>query len=306
MGFSTVIVPAADVARATADKNLLVGNHRIFDNGAVAGRWNTAGDFAVADDSDPLTPAKFGVAKRIDIVTKRLTADTVSFLMYRNSITPFGPFDVAMIAGHTFGSTTTLVEIIISDDGKFDGTGLNQETIASFAGPFGTSKRLVSIDLKHTGAVPLRYSGVENVAVKVTTSIGLKPEIGEFWLGQRIQFHHKTDRPDRSHERRSVFRDFQTDSQAKFRQVLADTQAAFTGNWVIHDPTLEAEYNQFLLDVKQGAESFLYIENPGTAPAETHQMWAMNSPIPFPELGVELNRTSLEMEEAPIFLDLEL
>lgn len=302
MAGTQTAVDSGDVTRLGNDKPLLLSNHRLED--ATTLEWDAAGVMGSTTTTDADYPIRLAYDRRLDDVTQPDTPGTTHYLMFdAGSGNTFGDFDVVVIAGHNFSGRTITIDAIVTDDGDFTGTGSGRQIIETWTNPT-TSERLVSFALFHTGSDPLTYQDYRYFGIKLVDGSSFTPQIGEVWIGQRCQMHRKGDRPDTSYDRRSVFREFATDGQNTFRQILAKKQAVFSRSWQLNDSTLITNVETFRADAEYGGKPFLYWENPNSAPNDAFLMLNQGQ-IALPEVGVSLRSLTLDMVENAPMVDLE-
>lgn len=183
MAWSSAALAAQETTDFAADLPILVGSN-VGDTLASA-RWNATGSLADADATATNYPATLGMDRKGNHLTKPSTAGTTRYWMADLGAS-VGDFDVAMLIGHnmgTIGDGTAVLEI--ADDNAFTS---NLQTIGTFdPDPDTSDARIVLTTLKHTGAVPLRYSGARYVRLNFTFSGSQTPQFGELWLGRRRQ-----------------------------------------------------------------------------------------------------------------------
>lgn len=305
MAWSAADVPAADVTRANNDKPIIVFDHIIANTTLTDARWNSDGNFATADNVNSSFPIRYSYDRRIDTPTKRTTGATTSWLIFDAGASGFPDFDVCAILGHNFADiTVTQIDLGISDAADVAG-GAGAEIIETWstAGDWANNKRLVSRDLRSSGATTNeRFSDVRYLGLKITSSGSETPEVGELWLGKRMQMHTRELVPTTAESFGVDYGEFVSENRHRVRAVLAQGFASYRAEFRFKDSTLEGEIRTGLADAQYGARPFLYLHEPNTDVQNAVVGWATNTPLAMENEGNSVQKLTIDLDElAPFY-----
>jgi hypothetical protein len=183
VAWTSAALAAEETADFDADLPILIGTNP-GDN-LVDARWNATGSLVDADASATGYPATCGMDRKGNHLTKPVSAGTTRYWM-ADLGTAAPDFDIAILFSPNLGAIGSgTAELSIADDSAFSS---NLQVIGTFdPTPDTQTGRQVLTTLKHTGSVPLRYSGARYVRLKFVFGASQTPQFGELWLGRRRQ-----------------------------------------------------------------------------------------------------------------------
>lgn len=190
MAWSSAAIPSDELGWYDDDKPCALGGTVI--SSASTLEWQAAG----ANDSDADYPETRGYDGYTDLLTQPATAGTTRD--YVAEFTTGVTIDTFALLGHELVSDgATALRVYIADDAAFTVNAQLIYELLAF-----TTKRVVGLELMHTGSTPLRYSSVQYIMVRIVCASSKTPAIGEVLLGQRRQFKSNPTVPwDPSHLR---------------------------------------------------------------------------------------------------------
>jgi hypothetical protein len=264
---------AADLLALGLDKPILLGEHLILTTllgTSTGGVWSTTGN--TTDTSSPASGfhewrAYDGFA-HYDLHTKPSSSQTTWYLSFDLSSSPVA-FDTLAIFGDNLDAMTR-IDVEIADNATFS-TRFDKIAAFTSGGSYGwgtgaLAKRIVTAKLIVDSSEEVGASGVAYLRFKFTITGGGVPEVSEIWLGARRQLlwdpsvpvgdRVETTQRGSTHTRAGLTVGRATRIGRAERMVSlpsgdADELDAITGWWS---------------DCDRGARSFLWIEDPGTAP----------------------------------------
>lgn len=302
---------AALAAQETADFDLgypiLIGTNP--GDGLIDARWNATGSLVDANASATGYPATCGADRKGNHLTKPATAGTTRYWMADFGTAP-PDFDVAILFGHNLGAIGSgTAELSIADDSAFT---VNLQVIGTFdPNPDTSTARQVLTTLKHTGAVPLRYSGARYVRLKFVFAAAQTPQFGELWLGRRRQMstHFLLDGFDNLGEE-SGRDEFVADDGNRILYGTGARARTVPANLILgtNNSGEAATHRSWWTDCRGGTRPSVLILSPSTAPNTTAMICApqearLYRPIlAIPSVGWEKRRWSATFRETDTYL----
>lgn len=284
MAWSSAQISSDDLAYAADDKPILSGLNAVAKASSGNRQWSTTGTIAGADrtDSDhPVQAAHDGLA----IVDTRPDASLTTWYL-QLPLDGTQPFDLIAIIGHNIASNSGTVAAEIADDSGFT---TNLEEIASWTPSSPASgkddKRLVSLELKHTGTTALRYSNVEHLRIKVTAASAFIPLFREIWFGKRYQLAHFPSIPWNPYDFRSKSSRMELNTGAIVDRTFYKGQQVISPTLRISDNTQRDRVRDWAEDSGWGTQSFMWFDKPNSDPQRCWLMKADNVGLSLPLQG---------------------
>lgn len=311
MAWSSAVVTAAELAALALDKPTLVAVQAL--ESPQAAKWDADGSMAGgADISATGYPARWAHDRRTGLRTKPTGATEApagtwsTYLCFQLNASP-DDFDCIFIQDHNFGTIGGLTVTAEIDDVNTFASGTHQ-TIATWT-PLTSNARLASLVLTHTGVTARRYTGVPYLRIKATkvTAGSFTPEIGEVWVGRRRQLLRKSGEPYDDLGLKSEQSSFSTRTGITTSSVRYKGRRTVGAKFVPSDTTEKSDITAFFRECNYGTRSFIWVENPSSAPA-SYNLVKLNEPeFVFPRTGPAMRDWNLEAsEQGPDFLDVEL
>lgn len=300
MAWSSADIPLGERTLYTADKPIIVALNAI-ESPQIA-RWDANGSLADgADIAATDWPTTRAYDRLTGLRTKPNAAATTQYLCFQLAATP-EDFDCLFILDHNLGTIGGVtVSLEIADDNTFT-TNLTQ--IESRA-PGSSNKRIASFLLNHTGGAVQRYSGVPYLRLKMTKGSSFTPEIGEVWLGRRVQLRYKANVPwDPSHFVSDVA-DHVTRSGILTRTIRHRGKRIIEASF---NPDVAADKTDLITwfqDTNHGSKPFIWCEDPATTPSDYNVMTLDDAELVFPSVGPFEREIQIKAtENGPDFLEL--
>ena len=307
MVWSSIPVPASEVALAVAGVPMLVASNAVEYTGQADPIWSIPATFTGSDITDPAAPTRAVRDRHLHVRSRALqqtpAAFTVSLVM---RLDPAKPFDTFFLAGHNFNSIASsgsvFLELQIADDPTF---AVALATIATHT--VADNRRLTRLTLFHTGSSALRYSGVAYARLRIS-AIGVgatftsMPSIGEIVLGLRRQLERNPTVPYDNNELASDITTFRSKSGivSNYERFVAQRRVAATFST---DTTSNLNtINAWFSDAGYGLRPGLWIEV--LEGGFFVQSYWMRSPsaLTLPMQGPFERTWDLELEEIAPFL----
>lgn len=304
MAYSSAQISAADLALLAADKPVLSTNAI---RSAIV-EWRIDGSFdSGVNATDPSYPGSRIYDGKTHVRTRATTTASDISLMIDTG-TDGIEFDFFSIIGHNFGDSSTNVTytLQISNNSDFS---LNVVTLAASTFIVGNGNpRIIDMSLFHTGSVPLRYSGVQYIRIRLQSVSLYKFEIGELILGRRRQLKRQPNIPWDDYALGSL-----SDMAVSMAGVITKYSRNFGGRRMAatfnpHETQYINDFKAWWEDIDYGARSFVWIDKPGTAPGATYLMHidATNAMLGIPLVGpIEREISIASVEQGPDFYALE-
>jgi len=297
---------AAAVARVTNDKPILVGANAL--ESVTTMKWltgatdNVTTATSLTDSSYPVTRA---YDRHLHATTRPQTSTTASTWYLCFDINATKSFDMIMIGGHNFTSATSLtVSFEIADSATYNS---NLHELASWSNAHASSKRLVSLSLKHTGSDPFSYSIDTSTPyarygrLKLAAGANWTPQIGEIWLGTRRHLPYQFDGPLDDKSTESVVSDFEARSGARTRYVFSEGRARRAVSTLVDAAADITTVDNFWSDCGHGSKPFLMLDQPSTDAQRCYLMTHQGG-LDFPLVLPAARQLSLNMvEHAPYY-----
>jgi hypothetical protein len=284
-----------------ADKPLIMARNWLRLSTADA-KWNTAGTWAAADGSDADGPATYGFDDFDHLQTYPDDAappNTVYYVM--NLGAESGEVDSVALKNHNLNSEG--VTVAVEFDGTAGPTGTFGTTHTAASSTPSSDKRVVFLDLHHTGSVPLRYTSVQYLRLKCTGTT-ITPKIGEVIISRRRQLKHKALLPwDKSSKISNVGR-FDTAGGIDHSYTFHKNRRILRGTLKAHEDDFIDDLDAFYeTDTDGGTLPFLWIEDPNTDASDAHWVKLVNPDLIYPLSGwTERNFQLHAREMGPNFL----
>ena len=285
----------------TNDKPILVGSHAVAKAAPNAAnmRFVTGNDL----NGTTRTLAGFPTDLAYDFYNHTYTkGDTTSaatwYLSMDLGADATRVFDVLMVAGHnlgTIGGLTVSLEVGTSD-------AFSSVTEIFSTTPGTSNKRIVSVDLSDT-STPKQWTGEQFVRLKMTKGSGWSgPQIGQLWLGQRRHLPYNFDGSTQGSRIRSEVIRHSSLSGITTNYTHSKGQALREGALTLDTAADHTMVENWWEDTDYGAKPFLWIENPGTSPADCHVMTSVDTELTFEDNGPFSKELDLGMRESAPFL----
>ena len=303
---------AAAVARVTNDKPILCGENIL--EGVSVMKWcdGTQGSADVGttssggtDRTDAAYPTSRADDRHLHATTRPATSivDDDFYLAWDLNATK--SFDMIMIGGHNFTDATSLtVTFEIADNSTF---GSNLHTLATWSNAHQSSKRLVSLSLKHTGSDPLSYAIDTSTPygrwgrIKLNSGANWTPQIGEVWLGTRRHLPYQFDGPLDDKSTEAVVSDFEARSGARTRYVFSEGRARRSVSTLVDAAADITTVDNFWAECGYGSKPFLMLDQPNTD-AQRCYLMSHQGGLDFPLVLPAARQLSLNMvEHAPYY-----
>lgn len=305
MAYGSTEWPAAKIALHNADKVAVLGeNHvRSLTSSTLQWRTGTATWAAGSDGTAAQGPVDYLADGLLDQRSyPASSADPWTLLL------DFGAsgvdFDSIVIANHNFASIAGMVVTVqIADTTNFV---TNLQTLASWT-PGTSTKRLVALELDHTGANSIReYTTVRYVRIVMNPTSAAVPSIGELYFGSRKQLKHNPSYPWDERARSSRWEQTTTYGGRKNRVVH------FRGMRRLEARLLPSEtayiddlWDLYKTDTLHGTNPFVWFDKPNTDPQGAPLMMFPED-FDYPRQGPNHRElVTLAEEQGPQFVDLE-
>jgi hypothetical protein len=185
MAWSSAALAAYETASALADKPILLASHYLRDNSA-SGVWESAGVPGLTTAPLAAITRAFDGWANPGNHTKPSTGSGSCSLVFDCGATATGDFD-AFVLHMSNPQDAATIAVEISDD------DVTYTTVATPT-PSSDPRRIIGLDLHHSGSVPLRYSDARYVRLSFTGTNYI-PRVREFWLGRRRQLQRLPNAP---------------------------------------------------------------------------------------------------------------
>jgi hypothetical protein len=323
MALTLTSLSTYSTAAWTADKPIVVPRNELAVHGARADWWvGDPADFFDYGSANYAGLAGFD-ARRIwdgygDIPTKPVgtslvtTAEDLSLVIETDNDLELDMVCVIGLNAHETGSNEVTVSLQLADTATFDGVFLtNYWTVATWTlDPNGGSgrSRLIELDFSIVGFNPKIVSGVNYARLRFQATGGLDfvPQVGELYLGKRLQLAR---RPDRPYDTKRYMRDVV--SATSYSGARTDTcryegRFKLDARWrprVADDNGLNdvANWDAFYRYSDGGRHSFLWIDEPFSATERARLMRLDGGEFTLPEIEPSLRDFRLSAEEQPPF-----
>jgi hypothetical protein len=189
MGWTGTQLNATQQALAAAGKPLMFSGTALRGLTSASMRWNQTGSFADADSTDTTNGPVTYVNDDDQPGQSRPTSSQTTWYLLFQLASASTAIDCVAVLNHNLGTTGDVqVQLQVADDNTF---ATNLLTLKTWNVVLGTTSRLISVILDGTGgSTPTQYVGGLYVRLKITSTGGIKPLIGEVVLGQRRQLKH--------------------------------------------------------------------------------------------------------------------
>jgi hypothetical protein len=290
VAWSSAEITASEIALAAADKPILVATN-VLDSWSNA-RWTTTGATNGTDVTDDDYPVRALRDRHAAVYT---ASESTAATQYINLALPSVEFDMCAIIGHNLAPfTTPQVDLQIADSADYSS---NPATIATWTPT--TSKRLVSLSLRHTGTTALRYSDVDHARLKFTAgATPFTPRVREVWLGQRIQLERNPIRPWNPEDVGVRAARFESDGGLITDYEYLSGRKAMSAELQLvgSERALAAS---FFAASRYGISAFLWLDKPGTDATLCYLMKRTDPNVgkTMPEVEYDEWRTSIEAVE---------
>lgn len=254
-------------------------------------RWNTTGTMTGTDLTHTDYPATRLFDRHYHVDTRPNTTATTWYLMMTAD-----PTDVAntiVIAGHNLSGVTTILST--ADNDAFTD---RFQVIHNF-GVLGSNDRVVHVD-------DLDYTGLTRLRLQLDFGSAFTPQISEFVYGKRIVLSNKPREPWDNQWLRSDVTRVKAKSGAVSSYSRNNGQRAASLSYWADDTTDISNVRTIFSGTNYGGKSFVYIDNPNTAPSTTTHFMVMEPEQNLPLVnGPHLRETTIDMEEVTPFYSSE-
>jgi hypothetical protein len=293
---------AAELALVTNDKPMLIASHVI----ATAApnttnlRWLQGNALSGSDETAAGFPTKRIYDKHSHLITKPATPGAGSYDNWNLAMdlgAGHGHFDVVMISGHNFGTigdVDTVVQVA-SSNAFSDAFSIAGTTPT-------TNKRMVFLVLESSGEAA-RWTDARYLRINMNSGVGANfiPEIGEVWVGRRRHLPYKFDNQLQDKRTQSEVTQFTSRSGITTSYSYSQGRAIREGTMRIDAAADISTVDSWWSESSYGADPFLWIEEPGTTPANCHVM-TCNPELHFSLVGPTARALDLSMRENGPFL----
>jgi hypothetical protein len=267
MPYSSAIRAASEAAAYALDKPMLIGANRARTL-AAASQWRTSGSWASGADGTAGSGDTSRASDDYDhLRTFPASSETEWFYLLNLGAAP-GTVDSLAIL-NPYGLSGVQIDLQLADNSAYS---TNLVTVASVTP--SDIKRVIVLDLHHTGDVPLRYSSAQWWRLRFTKGgAAILPRFGEVVLGNSLQLSHKPDRPYYDGTTRSSAERFESYSgvvtdavRHRGRRHLSATLA------LTAQAEADAVRSFFEDDIDAGTRPFLWVDDPLTLPGRAAWM----------------------------------
>jgi hypothetical protein len=244
--------------------------------------WHNSG--STTDRTHATYPARRAYDGFAGVVTKPTTVSTDKIWYYSLDTAAAGvEFDFVAIVGHNLGTLhaggALTVTLEVDDAANFATAVSIPITVTT-----GTSNaRIMTLVLDHVAATAKRYSAVRYVRLKIARgATDFTPEIGELVLGRRLQMCHKPDVPYDSYSLHGNKEVSVTMGGVVHSTIYSKGRRQLAAEWRTDNTTLQAAISSWVAATSYKTRSFVWVENPYSAPASWHLMVADDSDFDMP------------------------
>lgn len=267
MAYGSAAIGATEKALFDADMPVVIGKNYALD--ATAIEWRQAGSFgAGADETDADGPTSYAVDGFDHHQTYPDAAQATWYLMFNLGASNLGIIDSVELKNHNLyseGVTAVTVDFDQNQNGNFAAV----DTAATWnPQTTGTDKRIVLLDLQHTGSDPRRYTDVQYMRIGFTGGVP-QPKIGEVGVTRRRQLKTRPELPFDRTSWASRVNIFTSDSGVDTRYVYHKKRQSLSGVFKIHEDSYITDWESFYEDDTDGATlPFWWIWEPTTTPSD--------------------------------------
>lgn len=304
MAWSSAALAAYETAQLALDKPLIAA--QVVPASPTYAKWVDAGQIGAGDISTwtdrsaSANPARRAYDAYPGYVTKQSgTNDDVWY--YALDLGAAIAFDCAFLIGHNAGTLSLVNDLVlqIADDNDFS---TNLQTVGNFGQP-ADDDRLADLSLNHGGA-NRRYTAQYVWLKWDKTGTNITPEIGELILARRRQLEYKPDRPFDEYALSEDAGSILTAGGITHKTLYSRRGLELAGNFVVDSATYTNDLVAFFRDCRG---SFVWVDNPSSAPASWHMM-VREGPLSIPREAASKRRHRIVgVEQGPeeYFLDVE-
>ena len=293
---------AAELALVTNDKPMLIAAH-VAATAAPSTtnlRWLQGNPLSGSDETATGFPTKRIYDKHSHLITKPATPGAGSYNNWNLSMdlgATHGDYDMLMIGGHNFG---TVGDVDITIQVATSNTFGSLTAIASTTPT--TDKRLVFLALTDTSTAK-RWTDARYFRINMNSGVAANfiPQIGEVWLGRRRHLPYRFDNQLQDKRTQSEIAQFTSRSGITTSYSYSQGRAIREGTMRIDAAADIATVDSWWSESSYGADPFLWIEEPGTTPANCHVM-TCNPELHFALVGPTARALDLSMRENGPFL----
>jgi hypothetical protein len=292
MAWSSAALSADETAWAAADKPLIAAS--IIPVSPTKAFWTEVGQ-TTSTVRDLVTAPALRTYDGWGHLRSTPNATASSTWYYVFDLGASYTFDSWYFYGHDWNTLAlTGISLQIADAGTF---ATNPATI--WTGTAASDGRYLGLDLHHAGAVPLRYSGVRYVRVKLEKGSNFTPSVGEIGLLRRRQLQFQPERP---------FDPDATNTDAELTRTVGGVDLSYRRNggrfylqgaWNIVGTTPQQEIMDWHGQLNDGTRPFVWCRLPASAPQSFHVMRLSDPSFRFPFLADKplVRRLEIEAEE---------
>lgn len=269
MAYGSAAIGATELALFNADMPAVCGKNYALDASAI--EWRQGGSFGGgSDETDSDGPTTYLVDSQ-DYLQSYPTTAVNTYLLINLGASNLGIVDTVALKNHnlyTEGVTSVTVEFDQNQNGNFAAVDTAATTNPQTT---GSDKRIVELDLHHTGSDPRRYTDVQYLRIGISGGTPT-PKIGEIFVGRRRQL--KT-RPEQGFDKSlwaSHVKVFESDAGVDTVYEFHSKRARVAGSFRIHEDAYITDWETFYETDTAGATlPFWWAWEPSSAP--TDALW---------------------------------
>jgi len=307
MAWVATTVTGAGLASKLLDRPLFLADHQmrqILVPGTSKYLWTKTGNTTDADETDTDYPAERAWDGFSHLQTRPQTAQaTWYFAVALPSQAAFDTVFLSVANSELFSD----IWLEISDHATFSS---HTELIATFdtSGPYGNKLGVLSTHMGHAllsqdSASPESFTAVDYVRLVFMATSTAILQLGESSLGSSRQLLHHLDMPYGDKRADSSTRPMHSRTGVTMGRKRHKGRAVRDLSITTINPTEHSAIDSFWSDCDEGSRSFVWMENPGTAPAP--YLCSLDSAVNSHPLIVGANRRQVHYRalEQPPFRD---
>jgi hypothetical protein len=293
MAWSSAVLSADETAWAAADKPIIAAS--VIPVSPTVARWTEVGEITSTDRTLATAPSRYAFDGWGHLrTTPNATASSTWYYVF--DLGAAYTFDAWGFYGHNFSSLAlTGIYLQIADAGTF---ATNLQTIWTGTATWGDS-RFLGLDVHHTGAVPLRYSGVRYIRIKLEKGSNFTPSLGELWLWRRRQLQFQPERPFDPGAVDTDSENTRTFGGVGMSHRRNGGRFPLSGAWNITGTTPQQDIADWHGQLNDGTRPFLWCRLPASAPLSFHIVRLPDPSLRFPFLSDKplVRRLEIDAEE---------
>lgn len=259
-------VPTAELALFNADTPVIIGKNYALDASAI--EWRQGGSFGAGSDETDSDGPTANLIDNHDHNQSFPTTSVDTYLLINLGAANLGVIDTVILKNHnlyTEGVTAVTVEFDQNQNGNFSAVYTAATTNPQTT---GSDKRIVELDLHHTGSNPIRYTGVQWLRIGFVGGTPT-PLIGEIFVGRRRQMKVQ---PLVGFDRKMLVSRtavFESDSGIDTVYSFHENRQIIRGEYVLHEDAFITDWETFFTtDTEGGTLPFWWILGPVSAPSD--------------------------------------